>query len=646
MLELTSTKQWKNEPVVDYINRWRTLSLDYKDRLSETSSIEMCVQGMQWGLHYIIQGIKPWTFEELATCAHDMELSIAHHGKKEPIVDYKSDKVLGTKVEKAAWKSTKEAMTVNTAPVKVSTRGKAIQTKDFHDQEMRRRTLKELEEKTYPFPDSDVAAMLEDLLEKKVIGLPECRRPEEMNRTDSPRYCKLHRFISHPTEKCFILKDLILKLAQQGKIKLDLEDTVAAHTTTIVFGSLNPVHLRSMHDHSRQCSSHTAPPTQPSPRASNQDASTGDKEWWTSATYKKTRKPRPQATRPKDEPKPAPQTSVFDKLNHSKPRISALDRISGRDRTSVFKKLKTLTPQRSVFERLSKPKKQSGTTRYPLQRSALDRLEETKKPYRNMKTTLKEEKLDSLAGKDDVQSLIPSKMKRQATLEVNTKGPLKVRRRTIIYTGQSLCQQTQEDNTEKEAQEDKEDEILEEDVTSGSVNLKSSSQSLGACSKTMSVKPSEVEGWTHVTPKKLHKNHMSSPQVHQSEIRQSSFRQSPKRCESVEDEEISTQRSTMCDLFFLRKLFSYSVKAPCYKDYEERLFRQQPFLPQGHQWERGQNSSCQSPEQCESVGDNETLTRRSSIPIMMCDIFSEDFFNYSVKAPCYEDCEERLSRIA
>ncbi|KAM1027899.1 hypothetical protein ACFX2A_041604 [Malus domestica] len=342
MLELTSTKQWKDEPVIDYINRWRTLSLDCKDRLSETSSIEMCIQGMQWGLQYILQGIKPRTFEELATRAHDMELSIAHHGKKEPIADYKNDKVLEIKVEKAAWKSTKEAMTVNTAPVKIPTRGKAIQAEAFRDQEMRRRTLKELEEKTYPFPDSDVVAMLDDLLDKKVIGLPECRRPEEMNRTDSPRYCKFHRFISHPTEKCFVLKDLIMKLAQKGIIELDLDDVVKSNYTTITYDSSD---------------------------------------------------------------------------------------------------------------------------------------------------------------------------------------------------------------------------------------TKFSPQPLGACSKS-----SEVKGWTQVTPKKLHKKHTSPPQVRQSE--------------------------------------------------------------------RGQSSSCQPSKQHERVEDDEISTHRSSIPITMRDFFPEDFFNHSVKAPCYEDCEERLSRIA
>ena len=46
MMELTNTKQWKDEPVVDYINQWQSLSLDCKDRLSEISAIEICIQGM------------------------------------------------------------------------------------------------------------------------------------------------------------------------------------------------------------------------------------------------------------------------------------------------------------------------------------------------------------------------------------------------------------------------------------------------------------------------------------------------------------------------------------------------------------------------------------------------------------------------
>ncbi|KAK4394169.1 hypothetical protein Sango_1887700 [Sesamum angolense] len=76
IVELTNSCQRKEEPVIDYIIRWRNLSLNCKDQLSEASAIEMCIQMLHWGLYYILQGILPKFFEELATRAHDIELSM------------------------------------------------------------------------------------------------------------------------------------------------------------------------------------------------------------------------------------------------------------------------------------------------------------------------------------------------------------------------------------------------------------------------------------------------------------------------------------------------------------------------------------------------------------------------------------------
>ena len=93
-------------------------------------------------------------------------------------------------------------MTVTTAPLKVPINPKIKDEKPPTIQEKgkRKSTLLEMQEKQYPFPNSDVSKMLDYLLTMKVIELPKMKRPEEANQTNDPKYCKYLRLVSHLME--------------------------------------------------------------------------------------------------------------------------------------------------------------------------------------------------------------------------------------------------------------------------------------------------------------------------------------------------------------------------------------------------------------------------------------------------------------
>ena len=57
--------------------------------------------------------------------------------------------------------------------------------------------LRGSEENECPYFESDAPEILHKLLEKGLIELPKSNRPEEVGRTNDPKYCKYHRIISH-----------------------------------------------------------------------------------------------------------------------------------------------------------------------------------------------------------------------------------------------------------------------------------------------------------------------------------------------------------------------------------------------------------------------------------------------------------------
>jgi len=76
----------------------------------------------------------------------------------------------------------KETMTISAGePVRISGKSRPEVKKTLFSKETtkKRSTLKELQERKYPFSNSYLSTMLDDLLENKTIELPEHKRPEE-----------------------------------------------------------------------------------------------------------------------------------------------------------------------------------------------------------------------------------------------------------------------------------------------------------------------------------------------------------------------------------------------------------------------------------------------------------------------------------
>ena len=74
------------------------------------------------------------------------------------------------------------------------------------------------------------------------LKLPEPRNPEDVGKTDDPRYCLYHRGLGHPTKNCWSLKGKLQSLVDAGSLRLKMEykTTTGNMTSCLQFGQSPP----------------------------------------------------------------------------------------------------------------------------------------------------------------------------------------------------------------------------------------------------------------------------------------------------------------------------------------------------------------------------------------------------------------------
>jgi len=85
--------------------------------------------------------------------------------------------------------------------------------------------LRGSKENECPYSESNVPEMLDKFMEKGLKKLLESKHPEEIERSNYPKYLKYHRIISHPIQTCNTFKRQVLQLRKEGKITIGEEET-------------------------------------------------------------------------------------------------------------------------------------------------------------------------------------------------------------------------------------------------------------------------------------------------------------------------------------------------------------------------------------------------------------------------------------
>lgn len=220
--ELTQTEQRAHEKAADFINRWRNLSLHCPQPITEHEAVRMCMNNLNPEMAVYLPGVRPVTFEELASKATDIENYTQFVARRSKPYSRPVEK--SNPRDKATFKR-KQAQAMEATAVIPSLQAGGVASRNNEQKSTpvgRRPTLTERQNREYSFPAEEVHDLFTGLRELNLIALPKSKRPEEATKFNEPNFCHYHRILGHTLKDCFVVKNVIQKLIDDGVIDADL----------------------------------------------------------------------------------------------------------------------------------------------------------------------------------------------------------------------------------------------------------------------------------------------------------------------------------------------------------------------------------------------------------------------------------------
>ena len=221
--ELTQTEQGFNEKAADFINRWRNLSLHCPQPITEPEAVRMCMNNLRSEVAVQLQGVRPLTFEELASKSTDIENFMQLVARRTKTTFNKPTDKGGQREKLPMNPKSAQAMETMTVKPQFQPRRAPIGNQGQRDAQVGRRpTLSERQNREYSFPVEEIDDLFTGLKELSLIELPKPKRPEEASKFNDPNFCHYHRILGHTLKDCFVVKNIIQKMIDEGTIDADL----------------------------------------------------------------------------------------------------------------------------------------------------------------------------------------------------------------------------------------------------------------------------------------------------------------------------------------------------------------------------------------------------------------------------------------